>query len=47
VYNDSLIDKLFIKLFTQKMADQLEGEIDRRLAAVGMQILCQAEGVPE
>jgi hypothetical protein len=26
VYNDGPIDKLFIKLFTQKMADQLEGE---------------------
>jgi hypothetical protein len=26
VYNDGPVDKLFIKLFTQKMADQLEGE---------------------
>jgi hypothetical protein len=26
VYNDNMVDKLFIKLFTQKMADQLEGE---------------------
>lgn len=25
VYNDGPVDKLFIKLFTQKMADQLEG----------------------
>lgn len=26
VYNDGPVDKLFIRLFTQKMADQLEGE---------------------
>lgn len=25
VYNDNMVDKLFIRLFTQKMADQLEG----------------------
>jgi hypothetical protein len=25
VYNDGHVDKLFIRLFTQKMADQLEG----------------------
>lgn len=26
VYQDGPVDKMFIKLFTQKMADQLEGE---------------------
>lgn len=26
VYNDGPVDKLFIKLFTQKMADQLDGK---------------------
>lgn len=25
VYSDGPVDKLFIRLFTQKMADQLEG----------------------
>lgn len=33
VYNDGPIDKLFIKLFTQKMADQLEGKEDHPAAA--------------
>jgi hypothetical protein len=47
IYNDGPIDKLFIKLFTQKMADQLEGESrlliqQQPLAVTGHQSMASA-----